>query len=116
MPLGQALAAKAPADYRANTKIKAAPSAIRTPAVIKGAVPRFGLDAGGFQCSRSSPSGKQMKAQRRKLFSKNSQMLFVTVVYAEENRTLARQALPRRKLGFRKRLSVRRRNSHDFAR
>jgi hypothetical protein len=34
--------------YRANTKIKAAPSAIRTPAVIKGAVPCFGLDAGGM--------------------------------------------------------------------
>src|SRR5882762_6200354 len=43
-------------------------------------------------------------------------MLFVTVVYAEENRALARQALPRRKLGFRERLSVRCRNPHDFAR
>src|SRR6202171_6192395 len=77
---------------------------------------RLGLDAGGFQRSRSSPSSKQMKTQRRKLFSKNSQMLFVTVVYAEENRALARQELPRRKLGLRVRLSVRCRNPHDFAR
>ena len=34
--------------YRANTKIKAAPSAMSTPAVTKGAVPRFGRDAGGM--------------------------------------------------------------------
>src|ERR1700676_4279708 len=77
---------------------------------------RLGLDSGGFQRGRSSPSSKQMKTQRRKLFSKNSQMLFVTVVHAEKNRALARQALPRRKLGFRERLSVRCRNPHDFAR
>src|ERR1700674_4309720 len=64
---------------------------------------RFGLDAGGFQRSRGSPGSKEMKTQRRKLFSKNSQMLFVTVVHAEKNRALARQALPRRKLGFRDR-------------
>jgi hypothetical protein len=34
--------------YRANTKIRAAPIAISAPALIKGAVPRFGLDAGGM--------------------------------------------------------------------
>src|SRR5438046_2062852 len=77
---------------------------------------RFGLDAGRFQRRRSSSSRKQAKTQRRQLFSKSSQMLFVTVVYAEENRTLARQALPRRKLGLRESLSVRCRNPHYFAR
>src|SRR6266513_1575522 len=76
---------------------------------------RFGLDAGRFQRHRSSSSRKQAKTQRRQLFSKSSQMLFVTVVYAEENRTLARQALPRRKLGLRESLSVRCRNPHYFA-
>src|SRR5260370_18498672 len=75
---------------------------------------RFGFDAGRFQGSGSSTRGKQAKTQRRQLFSKNSQMLFVAVVYAEENRTLARQALPRGKLGLRERLSVRCRNPHDF--
>src|SRR5205807_9212595 len=76
---------------------------------------RFGLDAGGFQRRRSSSSGKQVKTERRQLFSKGSQMLLVTVVHAEKDRTLARQALSRRKLRLCERLSVRCRNSHDFA-
>src|SRR6202011_4031220 len=66
--------------------------------------------------SRSSPGGEQVKTQRRQLFSKGSQLLFVTVVHAEKDRTLARQALPRRKLGLCERLSVRCRNPHYFAR
>src|SRR5260370_18967360 len=64
---------------------------------------RFGFDAGRFQRSRGSPSGKQAKTQRRQLFSKSCQMLLVTVVYAKEHLTLARQALSLRKLRFRKR-------------
>ena len=51
MPLGQALAAKAPADYRANTKIKAAPIAIRALAVIINGPRGFGLDAGEIMVS-----------------------------------------------------------------
>jgi hypothetical protein len=47
--LANVLSAFAPQNrYRANTKIKAAPSAMSTPAVTKGAVPRFGRDAGGM--------------------------------------------------------------------
>src|SRR6266852_4943325 len=77
---------------------------------------RIGLDACGFQRGSGSTRREQTKTQRRQLFSKCSELLFVTVIHAEKNGTLARQALPRRKLRLRKRLSVRCRNSHYFAR
>jgi hypothetical protein len=51
MTLGQAPAAKARTDYRANTKIKAAPITIRALAVIINGARGFGLDAGGIMVS-----------------------------------------------------------------
>src|SRR5258707_6918910 len=75
----------------------------------------FGFDAGGFQRSRGSASGQQSKTQRRELPSECPQMVLVTVVDTEEDRPLARQALPRGKLGLRERLSTTARNSHTFA-
>src|SRR6266481_604794 len=74
----------------------------------------FGFDAGGFQRSRGSASGQQSKTEGRELFSECPQMFLVTVVDTEEHRPLARKALPRGKLGLRKRLSIRGGNSHNL--
>src|ERR1700675_831028 len=47
---------------------------------------RLGLDAGGFQRGSGSTRSQQAKTQRRQLFPKGSEMLFVTVVNTKENR------------------------------
>src|SRR5213075_3357159 len=76
---------------------------------------RFGLNTRGFESCGRTPRGEQPKAQRGKFLAKRGQLLFVAIVYAEKHGALARQALPRGKFLLGKSLTIRSRDSHDFA-
>ena len=75
----------------------------------------FGLDARGGEAAAVPARGQQLESQLRKSRASGTTCALIVVVDAEENRALARQALPGGELRLGEGLAEAARDAHDFA-